>query len=735
MSSRSLIAVATAILMVILFSVAGVAEQLSQVKVSISSRDELSRLGQLHLDEVEAEDGSVIVVVTHNQLQLLAQSGLSYSIEIPDLKAFFKSRFEPGRAMGGYRTLAEIELVMDSIANANPTIVKPKWSIGNTIEGRPIYVMKISDNPNVDESEPEVYYYAAIHAREVITPEVLIYLMRHLTNSYGVNPAVTELVNSREIFVSCVTNPDGYYYNEFTDPDGGGMWRKNRRANPGGTFGVDLNRNFGYQWGYDNSGSSPDPEDLTYRGSGPFSEPETQALRDFCIARNFKVILTYHSYSDLLLWPWGYFTGYTPDQDIFEQIGDTIRAMAGYQIGTPWELLYPVNGSTDDWGYGEQTLKDKAYSMTIEVGSSSDNFWPPTNRITPLVQKNLNPNLFVARIADRPEKLRVPVFPTIYPVGLIQTTTVDLYWHHVDAENPAVSFELEQLSNKQRVADNLEAGNSNWLESGFAISTTRAKSGTKSYFGGFGANQNNGVTTKFPTVVNSGDSLKFWIWYDTENNYDYGYVQVSSNGGQSWTNIAGNITTTNNPFGQNLGNGITGSSGSAWVFAKFSLAAFAGQDVLIRFKYITDGFVNNPGIWIDDVESIDAFGTQLMLSTTLTDTTFQVTGLTQDDYYYRVRAKDAEGQYSAYSALEQVTVSLCDWLVGDADNSGGYSIADAVFVINYIFSGGVAPQPNVVGSGDTDCSGAVSIADAVYLINHIFSGGPGPAPSCDCLDF
>src|SRR5690606_36683091 len=128
------------------------------------------------------------------------------SVEAPDLNFFFQSRFDPSRDMDGYRRQYEIYLAIDSNANQIPVIVRGKWSIGNTLEGRPIYVMKISDNALIDEDEPEVYYYGAIHAREVITPEVLIYFMRYLTNKYGIDPLVTYLVDNRELFFSTVAN-------------------------------------------------------------------------------------------------------------------------------------------------------------------------------------------------------------------------------------------------------------------------------------------------------------------------------------------------------------------------------------------------------------------------------------------------------------------------------------------------------------------------------------------------
>ncbi len=713
------------------------AEQFSQARITIETRADYLILKSLQLDEVFTGEKFVDVVVTDAELQQLAASGLTYEVSIPDVTSFFQSRFDPTKSMGGYRTLDEIELAMDSIATANPITVRPKWSIGNSLELRPIYVMKISDNPLVDESEPEVYFYAAHHAREVITPEALIYFMRYLTNNYGTDPQVTYLVNNRELFFSPCMNPDGYYYNEENNPGGGGMWRKNRRNNGGGTFGVDLNRNYGYQWGYDDEGSSPSGSSETYRGTGPFSEPETQVEKAFIESRNFVITLSLHSFSDLFLYPWGYDELYTPDNDLFASMADTVAALAGYSVGPPWQLLYPVNGSSDDWGYGEQTTKNKNYACTIEIGNDTDNFWPPTNRISPLVQNALGPQLFLARIAGAPRKILAPNNPLIYPQADISVSEFDLYWHHLDFDNPAQNFEVWQLSGYARGTDDIETVSGNWIENGFTSSTTRAVSGTKSYFSGSASNLNNRLTAVNALNVLPGDTLKFNAWYDLEDGWDYAYAEVSTNGGATWATLPGNITTNSNPNGNNIGNGITGAS-TGWVLAKFSLTAYVGQNILYRVRYNSDGFVNDPGLWIDDIYPVDSYANETLLTNSETDSTFHVTGLTDGAYFYRVRAKDAENQLSQYSALELVNVNLpqtCTWLVGDADGSGAYTVSDAVALISFVFLGGVAPTPDLIGSGDADCSGAVTISDAVYLIQFVFSGGPNPGLTCDCSGY
>ncbi|MCK5033721.1 MAG: immune inhibitor A, partial [Calditrichia bacterium] len=225
-----------------------------------------------------------------------------------------------------------------------------------------------------------------------------LYYMWYLLENYGIDDEATHLVNNRQIWFVPVVNPDGYVYNQTTNPNGGGMWRKNRRNN-GSSYGVDLNRNYGYNWGYDNSGSSPYPSDQTYRGTAAFSELETQVIRDFCNTHNFANALNYHTYSNLLLMPWGYENIYTPDSSNFMNYAQIMTQYNGYEYGMSGVILYNVNGDANDWMYGEQTTKSKILAMTPEVGSSSDGFWPATNRIIPLAQENLFPNIFYSHVA------------------------------------------------------------------------------------------------------------------------------------------------------------------------------------------------------------------------------------------------------------------------------------------------------------------------------------------------
>ncbi|MBX7240795.1 MAG: peptidase M14 [Bacteroidia bacterium] len=331
--------------------------------------------------------------------------GLETEILIEDLETYYSDRnhntctsellqsVPPGfnyGSMGGFLTLSETEAELDSLFLQYPNLITPKVSLGNSIENRPIWMVKISDNPESDENEPEVLYVGLHHAREPITVTELIFFMQYLLANYGSDPAITYMLQNRELYFVPVMNPDGYVYNEINNPQGGGMWRKNRRANADGTFGVDLNRNYGFQWGFDDIGSTPDPASDRYRGTAAFSEPETQAIRDFCLSRNFKTALNAHGYGNLLLHPWG-FQGNTPCPDdlLYQLRGAYMTSENYYTYGQGPIILYGVNGDSNDWMYGEQSAKNKIMTVTPETGTPDDGFWPELNRIVPLCEEML----------------------------------------------------------------------------------------------------------------------------------------------------------------------------------------------------------------------------------------------------------------------------------------------------------------------------------------------------------
>ena len=300
-------------------------------------------------------------------------------------------------SMGGYMTHDETMDVLDDMREKFPNLITERMAIGDIVthDGNQIFYLKLSDNPDVDEDEPEVFYNSLTHAREPNGMSNLIFYMWYLMENYGTNEEVTFLVDNTEMYFLPIVNPDGYKYNEFTNPNGGGFWRKNRRADEFGTvYGVDLNRNYGYFWGFDNNGSSTDPNSEVFRGDSAFSEPETEAVRQLCNAHNFQIALNYHTFGNLLIHPWGYDNSLTEENHIFKSMGRSMTIHNDYLTGTGIETVgYTVNGDSDDWMYGDTIEKNAIYSFTPEVGPG---FWPSQDEIDLLNKQVLRMNLNAA---------------------------------------------------------------------------------------------------------------------------------------------------------------------------------------------------------------------------------------------------------------------------------------------------------------------------------------------------
>ncbi|GJQ63347.1 MAG: hypothetical protein SCALA702_24000 [Melioribacteraceae bacterium] len=401
------------------------AQNFQKVKIYSQSDQDFRNIQQIlsDLDHLEFQkDGAFITFLDTDEVSKLADAGVRYDVLIADWKEYYNSLprlteeekesyrqhskenfgvegFGYG-SMGGFYTFAEILEKLDEMRINFPELITEKFSIGTSIEGRDIWAVKISDNPSVDEGEPRVFFDALIHAREPASMSTQFYFMFYLLENYGTDPEVTYLVDNREIYCVPCVNPDGYEYNRQNSPNGGGMWRKNRKNSGGGNYGVDLNRNFGYAWGWDNSGSSPYAGDETYRGPSAFSEPESQVIRDFTIGKNIKTYINMHTYSNVIIYPWGYQNAETPDSLTYRGFASDMSQFNGYDYGYSGAMLgYNSNGTVRDWMYGEQEVKNKIFGYVFEIGSSSDGFWPSQSRIYPLAQENLGALMYNAWVA------------------------------------------------------------------------------------------------------------------------------------------------------------------------------------------------------------------------------------------------------------------------------------------------------------------------------------------------
>jgi carboxypeptidase T len=309
-----------------------------------------------------------------------------------------------GDLNGLYHNYAETESFLLDLAERFPNLATV-FSAGQSIEGRELFVIKISDNVETDEDEPNIFIVGCHHAREWLSVEIPLLFAQHLLTHYSDNSTAQKIVNGAQIYIMPIQNPDGleysihhYFY-----------WRKNRRYNGDFCWGVDTNRNYGYMWGYADDGSSPDPTSEVYRGPYPFSEPETAAVRDFLLTHPPAGTLSYHNFSQSILFPWSYTTDLTPDDEdmraIAKKMQELIFAVNGrtYRYGTGSEILYTSNGDTIDWVYG--TFATPGY--TIELPNESfflGGFFTSEAEIDMTFRENLPAMLyFASTIIDKSE--------------------------------------------------------------------------------------------------------------------------------------------------------------------------------------------------------------------------------------------------------------------------------------------------------------------------------------------
>ncbi len=354
------------------------------------------KLSEMELDFLFEWDGRIYILLSGQDLLALDKLNIPYVYESHRFPALYQAQIHAQTSINGeYHSYKELEADLEALQRSFPQLAK-LFTTGTTLENRKIYALKISDNVSQDEDEPEVLFLGCHHAREWISVEVPFFLAKYLLENYAANVDVRRLVNQSEVWIVPLVNPDGleytiHYYR---------YWRKNRRLNADGSYGVDINRNYGYAWGYDNSGSSPTPTSDIYRGSAPFSEPETQAIRDFVRQKNFKAMITYHSYSQLILYPWGYTkTPSDKDKILSEIAADMSRLMQQvngrvYEYGPAGASLYLTNGDTTDWTFGTSGIP----SYTIElppVDQLHGGFFNAEQEIGSIFRENLPAALYL----------------------------------------------------------------------------------------------------------------------------------------------------------------------------------------------------------------------------------------------------------------------------------------------------------------------------------------------------
>ncbi len=383
---------------------------------------EYSVLGVTSLDQRNAiagtgaaingpEDSRLMITATADEIRRIESLGFKVvKEEAPPVSTQDVTPFDFPPADSQYHNYAEMTSEINNVVAANPGVIS-KTVIGRSFQNREIWALKISDNVGVDENEPEVLFTHHQHAREHLTVEMAIYLVHLLVES--TDTQVRNLVNSREIWIVPDMNPDGGEFDISTGSYAG--WRKNRQPNSGSSnIGTDENRNWNYNWGCC-GGSSGSTGSETYRGASAESTPEVRTVADFVRSRvvggkqQITVGIDFHTFSELVLWPYGYTTANTApgmSQDEYNAHATLGQRMAQTNGYTPEQAsdLYITDGSIDDWLWGNQRI----YSYTFEMFPASgglSGFYPADEQIVPQTTRNRAAVLMLLDFADCPKRV------------------------------------------------------------------------------------------------------------------------------------------------------------------------------------------------------------------------------------------------------------------------------------------------------------------------------------------
>ncbi len=665
---------------------------------------------------------------SESEIQIIENLNIDYDIIIYDVVSFYKNRnksdhkdylgksnsknitcdnsnlsnyttpenydIKDGNDFGGFYTYSEMLDELDQMHQLFPNLISARLDIKDpntdedphmheTYQGRFLQWVKISDNPDQDENEPQLLYTAIHHAREPASLQQLIFYMWYLLENYDQDDTIREIVDNTELyFVPCV-NPDGYIYNETNAPEGGGMWRKNRNND----HGVDNNRNYSYiddngNEVWNTTGTSSNPNGSTYAGDGPFSESENRAIRYFVENHDFVIALNNHTYSNLLLYPYGYdYNQYTEDNAVFEFISEELVKENGYDNIISADL-YPASGDSDDFMYGMLEtelggIRNKIFAMTPEIGSS---FWPAASTIEDLCKEMMFHNLTAAQMVNNYATLKEITtsnfinslsYSTNYEIqrlgiggqGDFNVSTTPLSDNVISGTNTnnhsqmnlgetiEDSFTIELSSEIQygdQVSYMLVLSNGTiikeyiinkiygdptiifedessmiqdyWNSDSWNLTyedyTSPDTSITDSPY--FNYSNNEFSVIELSNTIDLSDAsyaeLNYNAKWETESGYDYVQIEISTDNGQSWTPQCGKYTkigsgTHEDATNEPLYDGLQ----ATWVNETISLSDYLNNEIIIRFKLVSDNSQRRDGFYFDDLK-INIISSNLSIS-------------------------------------------------------------------------------------------------------------------------
>jgi carboxypeptidase T len=657
---------------------------------SVTTKEDRTAIAQTGADIEEIGEDYVTVRATPQEVKLI------HALGYPVGGAMQPLDFPP--ADSAYHNYAEMSAEILQVANAHPDIVS-RFSIGQSYEGREIWAVKISDNVSIDEDEPEILFLGLHHAKEHLSLEMTLYILHLLADNYGSDPEITDLVNSREVYIIFSVNPDGAEYDVASGTYQ--SWRKNRQPNPGTTYiytGTDLNRNYSYNWGCC-GGSSDDPSSDYYRGTAPFSAPEVIHVRDFINSRvvggkqQIKTSISFHTYGELVLWPYGYTYTDVPsdmtqdDHDVFVAMG---QAMANTNSYTPEQIsdLYITDGNYEDWAYAVHKIF--AYIFEMYPTDSPPGFYPPGSDIVTQTVRNREAVLYIIQQADCPyrtigKELQYCGAPSGLTATPVSQTRMDLAW--TDNSDDESGFKIERSPNGITWTQIITVGANitAYSNSGLTCGSTYYYR-VRAYNAGGESDYSNVVnaTTVVCAPAAPGDLTTSpasqtqinLTWTDNSSNEDGFKIERSPNG-TLWTPV---YTTTTN-VAAHSDTGLT--CGSSYYYRVRAYNAGGESDysnvanaaTVVCAPAAPSGLTATPVsqtridlAWTDNSDNESGFQVERspdgttwtpVYTTTANVMVYNDTGLTcGTTYSYRVRAHNAGGE-SDYSNVANAATVVC----------------------------------------------------------------------------
>ena len=324
------------------------------VRIRFKDERQLETLSKLGLDlfeNVDMQAGTVDGSVTARDEASLRQAGLTYQV----LQRPAQVMEVAGSFMAGYHTVDSLYADYRKLVEAAPGIARIQ-TLGKSLQGNDIIVIRITSKPEADL--PGILIDSGHHARELPPVEVSFRLVSHLLSNYGKDERITRLIDTRDIWVVPVVNPDGRKNVE----SGDAWWRKNMRRNADGSQGVDINRNYDDHWTQGNNRGSADD----FHGTAPNSEPETQVMAKLFDMKKFNVSVDIHNYGGMVLWPFGFSKEKTRDEFTYQKLAAKMAKPIRYRAGSISRTIYNTYGDFSTWQY----VKHGTIAFGVELNDS-----------------------------------------------------------------------------------------------------------------------------------------------------------------------------------------------------------------------------------------------------------------------------------------------------------------------------------------------------------------------------